>query len=115
MPTALDARIAHLDNCAEAARHERAAHELRGDPEAAETSAEEAFRYEQEATALVVQALDAEALAEWMANPERGDDWVPQEVAAKFIADGWAPSGASGPGIVGVVSGVEWVGARDEG
>jgi hypothetical protein len=55
----------------------------------------------------------ADELAVWMSDPERGDRWVPQEVAAKFIADGWAPSFASGPGTHGPVSGVEWVGTQD--
>lgn len=51
----------------------------------------------------------ADALAAWMSDPERGDRWVPQETAAKFIADGWAPSFVSTP-ATGLVSGVEWVG-----
>ncbi|MET7457703.1 hypothetical protein ABZT03_38810 [Streptomyces sp. NPDC005574] len=56
----------------------------------------------------------ADGLAAWMSDPERGDRWVPQEVAAKFIADGWAPSFASGPGVHGLVSGVEWAGTQDD-
>jgi hypothetical protein len=55
----------------------------------------------------------AEELAAWMSDPERGDRWVPQEVAAKFIADGWAPSFVSNA-QTGVVSGVEWTGTRDD-
>ena len=51
----------------------------------------------------------ADELAAWMSDPERGDRWVPQDVAAKFIADGWAPSGVISA-QTGVVSGVEWVG-----
>jgi hypothetical protein len=55
----------------------------------------------------------ADDLAAWMSDPERGNRWVPQEVAAKFIADGWAPSFVSSP-QTGVVSGVEWTGTRDD-
>ncbi|HMG64181.1 MAG TPA: hypothetical protein VK599_14635 [Streptosporangiaceae bacterium] len=60
--TALDAQIARLENYREAARHERAAHELLGDDDAAEASAELAFRIDEQITALVVQAFNAEAL-----------------------------------------------------
>lgn len=57
----------------------------------------------------------ADELAAWMSNPARGDRWVPPATAAKFIADGWAPSFV-GTASTGVVSGVEWVGhhADDE-
>ncbi|MER8004743.1 hypothetical protein [Streptomyces sp. NPDC094149] len=55
----------------------------------------------------------ADGLAEWMSDPERGDRWVPQEVAAKFIADGWAPSFV-GSSQTGLVSGVEWSGTRED-
>lgn len=55
----------------------------------------------------------ADELAVWMSDPERGDRWVPQDVAAKFIADGWAPSFVASP-QTGVVSGVEWTGTRDD-
>lgn len=51
----------------------------------------------------------ADELAGWMSDPERGDRWVPPAAAAKFIADGWAPSFV-GTASTGVVSGVEWVG-----
>ena len=51
----------------------------------------------------------ADDLAAWMSDPERGEDWVPAETAAAFIAEGWAPSFISTP-KTGVVSGVEWVG-----
>jgi hypothetical protein len=54
----------------------------------------------------------ADDLAAWMSDPERGKRWVPQEVAAKFIADGWAPSFIASA-QTGVVSGVEWVGTQD--
>ncbi|MFG2046181.1 hypothetical protein ACGFIW_01955 [Micromonospora sp. NPDC048935] len=52
----------------------------------------------------------ADELASWMSDPERGRDWVPGDVAAKFIADGWAPTlvGSSGD----LMSGVEFVGTR---
>ena len=50
-------------------------------------------------------------LAAWMSDPERGRDWVPAEVAAKFVAEGWAPSFVSSP-ETGFVSGVEWIGSR---
>lgn len=54
----------------------------------------------------------SDELAAWMSDPERGKRWVPQEVAAKFIADGWAPSFIASA-QTGVVSGVEWVGTQD--
>lgn len=57
---------------------------------------------------------DSEQLVAWMSDPERGRRWVPPEVAAKFIADGWAPTLVSSP-ETGVVSGVEWMGTRDDG
>ncbi|MEH0542988.1 hypothetical protein QA802_07865 [Streptomyces sp. B21-105] len=56
----------------------------------------------------------ADGLAAWMSDPERGDRWVPQEVAAKFIADGWAPAFVSSARTHGLVSGVEYVGTRDD-
>lgn len=52
-------------------------------------------------------------LATWMSDPARGDRWVPPAVAAKFIADGWAPSFV-GSAKTGLVSGVEWVGTQDD-
>lgn len=55
----------------------------------------------------------SEELAAWMSDPERGRNWVPAEVAAKFIADGWAPSFVGSP-RTGLVSGVEFVGTRDD-
>ncbi|SDN17537.1 hypothetical protein [Streptomyces wuyuanensis] len=57
----------------------------------------------------------ADGLATWMSDPARGNRWVPPAAAAKFIADGWAPSFV-GTASTGVVSGVEWVGhhADDE-
>ena len=51
----------------------------------------------------------ADGLADWMSDPERGDRWAPKATAAKFIDDGWAPTGVATP-QAGVVSGVEWVG-----
>jgi hypothetical protein len=57
---------------------------------------------------------EVDELAGWMSQPERGCHWVPQDVAAKFIADGWAPTGIYTP-QTGLVSGVEWVGAQGDG
>lgn len=51
----------------------------------------------------------ADLLAEWMAQPERGRDWVPQSAARKFIDAGWAPTAVGSP-TGGVRSGVEHVG-----
>lgn len=51
----------------------------------------------------------ADALAAWMSDPARDDDWVPPEVAAKFVAEGWAPSFVGSPST-GVISGVEFIG-----
>lgn len=54
-----------------------------------------------------------QALAAWMADPARDDEWVPQDVAARFIKQGWAPTGFQiddGP----VVGGVEWIGTTSE-
>lgn len=56
----------------------------------------------------------AEKLAGWMSDPERGRDWVPFDVAARFIADGWAPSGFE-TAETGFVSGVEHVGFHMDG
>ncbi|WP_435109796.1 hypothetical protein [Nocardiopsis synnemataformans] len=55
----------------------------------------------------------SEGLVAWMSDPERGDAWLPPPVAAKFVADGWAPSFVATP-VTGVVSGVEYVGMRGE-
>ncbi|MFC8065564.1 hypothetical protein [Streptomyces sp. NPDC057293] len=54
----------------------------------------------------------ADELAGWMSDPERGDRWVPGDVARKFIDDGWAPTGVVTPGR-GYQSGVEAVGWED--
>lgn len=51
----------------------------------------------------------ADLLAEWMSQPERGRNWVPQEAARKFIDVGWAPT-AAGSAEHGVRPGVEHVG-----
>jgi hypothetical protein len=51
----------------------------------------------------------ADDLAAWMSHPDRGNRWVPQPTAARFIAAGWAPTAAGTPDT-GIVSGVEWVG-----
>jgi hypothetical protein len=55
----------------------------------------------------------AEEHAAWMSHPDRGRHWVPPETAAKFIADGWAPTLVGTP-ETGVVSGVEFVGFHVE-
>lgn len=55
----------------------------------------------------------AEELATWMSDPARGRHWVPAETAAKFIADGWAPT-FIGTAETGVVSGVEFAGFHAE-
>jgi hypothetical protein len=55
----------------------------------------------------------ADGLAGWMSDPERGDRWVPGDVARKFIDDGWAPTGVVTPGR-GYSSGVEAVGWTDD-
>jgi hypothetical protein len=52
-------------------------------------------------------------LAAWMSDPERGRDWVTPEAAARFIAQGWAPTMMGSP-ETGPVSGVEYVGTRTE-
>jgi len=54
----------------------------------------------------------ADALADWMSDPERGDRWVPGDVARKFIDMGWAPTGVGTPGR-GYSSGIEAVGWND--
>lgn len=51
----------------------------------------------------------AAGLVGWMSDPARGKDWVPESVAAEFIAGGWAPTGYSSPDK-GFVPGVEWAG-----
>ena len=54
----------------------------------------------------------ADALADWMSDLARGDRWVPKDVAVRFIAVGWAPTGISTP-ATGFVFGVEAVGWAD--
>ena len=44
-----------------------------------------------------------------MSDPERDGDWVPPDVAATFISQGWAPTMISSPDT-GLVSGVEAIG-----
>ena len=51
-----------------------------------------------------------ELLAGWMSSPAAGRDQVAPDVAARFVAEGWAPSGFSSP-QTGFISGVEWVGS----
>jgi len=55
----------------------------------------------------------ADELASWMSDPERGDRWVPADVAAKFIETGWAPTLMSGHDGA-PVSGIEAVGFQEE-
>jgi hypothetical protein len=47
-------------------------------------------------------------LARWMSSEERGQDWMPADMALKFIGDGWAPTLVSFGGEV--VSGQEAAG-----
>jgi hypothetical protein len=49
-------------------------------------------------------------LAAWMSSPAAGRDQVAPEVAARFVAEGWAPSFMMSP-QTGLVSGVEWIGS----
>ena len=53
-------------------------------------------------------------LASWMSDPARGDQWVPGDVALKFISEGWTPSLVMTP-QTGVVSGVEFIGLDTHG
>jgi hypothetical protein len=46
-----------------------------------------------------------------MSSPAAGREQRAPDVAAKFVAEGWAPSGVFTP-ETGFVSGVEWVGSR---
>lgn len=55
----------------------------------------------------------ADDLAEWMADPARGPNWVPPETARKFIDVGWSPTGVS-TAVDGYTSGVEFLGWNDE-
>lgn len=50
-------------------------------------------------------------LAAWMSGPAAGRERVSPDVAAKFVAEGWAPSFVSSP-QTGFVSGVKWIGSR---
>lgn len=54
----------------------------------------------------------SDELATWMSDPAKGRDWVSGDVAARFIAEGWAPSFV-GSAETGVVSGVEFVGTTE--
>lgn len=56
----------------------------------------------------------AEALAEWMSDTERGDQWVPYPTARAFVEAGWAPSGVISAEM-GVQHGVEYVGLNMDG
>ena len=55
----------------------------------------------------------AEDLAAWMAEPERGHNWMPAKAAAKFISEGWAPTFVDSP-QTGLVSGAEYIGTRGD-
>lgn len=54
----------------------------------------------------------ADELAAWMSDPERGSDWVPGDVARKFVEEAWAPTGAVSSAH-GHQSGVEFIGWTD--
>jgi hypothetical protein len=58
-----------------------------------------------------VFATSGELIA-WMSDTERGDEWVPADVAAKFVSHGWAPS-FTGSTATGIVSGVEAMGTGE--
>jgi hypothetical protein len=51
-------------------------------------------------------------LAGWMSDLDRGEDWVPADVAARFISHGTAPTGAFIDGMA--MSGVEAVGTSPD-
>ena len=54
----------------------------------------------------------SEGLAGWMSDPERGEDWVPPDVAARYISHGSAPTGIVIDGVA--MSGVEAMGTLAE-
>lgn len=54
----------------------------------------------------------ADALADWMSQPDRGRHSVPWDVARRFIDVGWAPTMVVNP-RTGLQPGVEAVGAQD--
>lgn len=54
----------------------------------------------------------ADMLAGWMADPARGDRWLPLPAAQQFVQEGWAPTLVVTP-ETGVASGAEWVGMAD--
>lgn len=64
----------------------------------------------------------AEALAGWLADPDRAKgprdetprDWMPYDAALTFVEAGWAPTNVGVPGV-GVVSGAEFIGFRQGG
>jgi hypothetical protein len=64
----------------------------------------------------------AEALAQWLADPDRPKsrpddaaprDWMPYNAALKFVQAGWAPT-AIATAATGVVSGAEFIGFHQE-
>jgi hypothetical protein len=50
-----------------------------------------------------------EDLAAWLSSPEAGRERMSPDVAARFVAQGWAPSFVSTP-QTGFIRGTEWVG-----
>jgi hypothetical protein len=50
-----------------------------------------------------------EELAAWLSSSEAGRDRMAPDVAARFVAQGWAPSFVSTP-QTGLIRGTEWVG-----
>lgn len=48
-------------------------------------------------------------LAAWLSSPEAGRDRMPPDFAAKFVAQGWAPTFVSTP-ETGLIRGTEWIG-----
>lgn len=54
----------------------------------------------------------ADGLAQWMADPVRGRDWLPLSAAQRFVEEGWAPTFVSTP-ETGLASGAEWIGMSE--
>ena len=50
-------------------------------------------------------------LAAWLSSPEAGRDRMPPDFAAKFVAQGWAPTFVSTP-ETGFIRGTEWAGKQ---
>lgn len=64
-----------------------------------------------EGTPLSPVCATKDELAAWMSSPAAGQERRAPDVAARFVAEGWAPSFFSSP-QTGFVSGVEWVGTE---